>query len=336
MNRIFIAVLLFCLGFLTSCDNHRLSETEPEAVDLVVYTYQEEAVYRSIIKEYQERTGLTIQVINGSYGELREQILAGTLPKSWDIVFGADAALLESAPGCWEPFAVPESFLIAKGFSSAGKLWTGFSARPLVILYNTRVVTYRELPEGWNSLLEPRWHGRIAVMAPSLSDVYACALAAAMQAPGTSGDYVEKLAENINYTAFHSFSDLNQAITEGRSFVGITTEEKAASLISEGADIDYIYPQEGMCVLIDGTAIVNGCSNPDQAKAFIDFTVSKDVQYFLTSAINRRSVRTDVLPPSGLSPLPTLSDTSVSLRNGYEKAVSIWNEVFLSTSTERP
>lgn len=335
MNRIIIAVLLFCFGLLTSCDNHRTSDTEPEASDLVIYTYQEEAVYSPILKEYHERTGLAIQVINGTYEDLREQVLAGTLPETCDVVFGADAGLLESAPDCWEPYAGPETSLIANDFSSAGKLWTGFSARPLVIMYNTRVVTYRELPEGWNSLLEPRWHGRIAFMEPSLSDTFACALAAAIRALGKSDDYIEKLAENINYTTFDSLSDLNQAIAEGRSFVGVTTEEKAVALISEGADIDYIYPQEGMCVLIDGTAIATGCGNPDQAKAFVDFTVSMDVQYFLTSAINRRPVRIDILPPRGFSPLSTFSYTSVSLQNEYEKAITTWNEVFQSTSAER-
>lgn len=336
MNRIIIIVLLFCLGLLTGCDNYRNSVTDPEVAGLMVYTYQEEAIYSPIIKEYQERTGLAIQVINGTYEDLREQVWAGTLPETCDVVFGADAGLLESAPDCWESYASPETSSIANDFSSAGKLWTGFSARLLVIMYNTRVVTYRELPEGWNSLLEPRWHGRIAFMEPPLSDAYACALAAAMRTLGTSDDYVEKLAENINYTTFDSLSDLNQAIAEGRSFVGVTTEEKAISLISEGADIDYIYPLEGMCVLIDGSAIVTGCSNPDQAKAFIDFTVSMDVQYFLTSAINRRSVRTDILPPLGLSPLSTFSYSSVSLQNEYEKAITTWNEVFQSTAAERP
>lgn len=332
MNRRLIVVLLSCLGLLAGCGKYRLADTEPEAADLAIYTYQEEAVYRSIVKEYQERTGLAVRVINGTYEDLRKQALAGTLSKSCDAVLGADAALLESVPDCWEPYAGPESSSVAKGFTSAGNLWTGFSARPLVIMYNTRVVTYRELPEGWNSLLEPRWHGRIAFMEPFSSDIYACALAAAMQTDGTAGDYVEKLARNINYTAFDSLSALNQAITEGRSFVGVTTEETAISLISEGADIDYIYPREGMSILLDGTAVVAGCNHPDQAKAFIEFTVGTDVQYFLTSDINRRSVRTDLPPPPGLSSLPAFFDTSVSLQKTYQKAIDRWHELFQSAS----
>ena len=333
MNRKFIFLLLLCLGLPAGCGSSPSPDLEPEIADLVIYTYQEEAVFSPIIKEYQERTGLTVRVIQDTYKELRNNILSGTLPQTCDVVFGADAALLESAPEYWESYTGPDAPAIIRNFASADGLWTSFSARPLVIMYNTRVVTYRELPEGWGSLLEPRWNGRIALMEPAACDTYACALTAAMNAAGDSQSYISGLADNINYTAFDSFSGLNQAIAEGRSFVGITDEEKAVSLISEGADIDYVYPQEGTCILIDGSAIVSGCDNPDQAKAFIDFTISQDVQYFLTTAISRRSVRTDILPPAGLSPLSDYSYTSISLSKEYEQSIMFWNEAYRSSAT---
>jgi len=332
MNRKTITILLLCLSLATGCSKSPPSDLEPEVADLVVYTYQEEAVYSPIIKEYQERTGLTVQVIQGTYEALRGEIQSQTLAEACDVVFGADAAMLESAPECWESYTSSEASSINSGFSPSGGLWTGFSVRPLVIMYNTRIVTYRELPEGWNSLLEPRWNGRIAFMDPAVCDTYACALTAAMHTAEDSEYYVAKLAENINYVTFDSLSGLNHAIAEGRSFVGVTAEEKAVSLISEGADIDYIYPREGVSLLIDGTAVVSGCRNPDQARAFIDFTVSQDVQYFLTSAINRRSVRTDILPPAGLSPLSDYSYTSFSLSEEYGRSLEFWKELFRSSS----
>lgn len=335
MNQKFFTVLLLFCGLLTGCSKYQFAVLEQEAADLVVFTYQEEEVYSPIIKEYQERTGLTIEVISGTYKELRQQVAAGTLSQTCDLVFGADAALLESASECWEPYASSESSALITDFSSANQLWTGFSARPLVVMYNTRVVTYRELPEGWNSLLEPRWNDRVAFMDPALSDVYACALTAALNGLDGAEDYVMRLAENINYITFDSFSVLNQAIAEGRSFIGVTAEEKAVSLILEGADIDYIYPQEKECVLIDGSAIVAGSRNQNQAKDFIDFTAGKDVQYFLISSINRRSVRIDIPPPAGLSSLTPFSYTSVFLQSEYEKTLRIWQETFSLLPEER-
>lgn len=37
-------------------------------------------------------------------------------------------------------------------------------------------MTYRELPTGWDSLLEPRWKGRVAVPDPLKSDMAASVL----------------------------------------------------------------------------------------------------------------------------------------------------------------
>ena len=335
MNIKSTVILLLCLAGLTGCSGDRPAAPEPAVPDLVIYTYQEDGIFSPIIKEYQERTGLTVQVIAGTYKELYEQVQDGTLPAGCDVVFGADAAIFESAPHHFLSYRSPEAGFIAAEFTSPEDMWTAFSVRPLVIMYNTRVVTYRELPDSWNSLLEPRWQGKVAFMEPNLNDTYACALTMAMHSTGISAGYAARLAENIEYTTFDSVSGLNQAIVEGRSFVGVTAEEKAVSLMNQGADIDYVYPKEGIGVLIDGSAVIAGCDNPEQAMAFLDFTISKDVQYFLTSAICRRSVRTDILPPAGLGPQTDFDYTSVTLRDQYEEAITIWNEAFWSVTGER-
>ena len=80
----------------------------------------------------------------------------------------------------WQVYKSPEAAFITDSFQCEDNRWTSFSALPLVIMYNTNVVTYRELPVGWNSLLEPRWKGRIAFVDPRRSDVYSAALVTAV------------------------------------------------------------------------------------------------------------------------------------------------------------
>lgn len=304
--------------------------------DLVVFTYQEKAVYEPILKEYRERTGLSVQVVTGTYDELQERILAGTLDEDCDVVFGIHSATLEQTPDAWEPYISPLSTSLYQDFYSPDGLWTGFSALPLVIMYNTRVVTYRELPVGWKSLLEPRWSGQVAFMDPELSDTYAVALAAAMYAAGGPGGigggekFAEDFLDNLEYRTFDSIGKVNSAIAEGRCFLGVTLEEKAESLRREGADVDYIYPMEGTFVLIDSSAVTAGCRNPEQARDFIDFTISKDVQHYLSSAFFRRSVRTDALTPSGLShltQLPLLHLAPYQMAGQYQAALEQWSRL---------
>lgn len=338
---------LLCLVIiapLTGCRPGTAPALNPSPPGLVVFTYQEKAVYEPILKEYRERTGLPVQVLTGTYEELQERILAGTLADDCDVVFGINSATLDQTPDAWEPYISPLTDSLYQDFYSPDGLWTGFSALPLVIMYNTRVVTYRELPVGWKSLLEPRWSGLVAFMDPELSDTYAGALAAATFTAGTHDStddrerFVEDFLKNLEYRTFDSISNVNSAIAEGRCFLGVTLEEKAESLRREGADVDYIYPKEGTFVLIDSSAITAGCKHPEQARDFIDFTISKDVQHYLSSAFFRRSVRTDGLTPSGLShltQLPILSIAPGQMAGQYQAALEQWTRLRKLQPAER-
>ena len=124
--------------------------------------------------------------------------------------------------------------------------------------------------------------------------------------------------ENLEYGTLDSMQEVNAGILDGRYSLGVTMEESAQALLSEGADVDYIYPQEGTTALPDGTAIVKGCANPDAARQFLDFTVSRDTQRILVSDLNRRSVRGDVPPLPGLSPIGRLPLIEMDLEELFQ------------------
>lgn len=105
--------------------------------------------------------------------------------------------------------------------------------------------------------------------------------------------YIEKLAENLNYEVLKSVEQVNEGILDGRYSVGVTTEAAAQTLRSGGADVDYIYPEEGTVAVLDGTAVRAGSSHKEEALAFLDFTLSRDAQKIMAVSRNRRSVRTD-------------------------------------------
>ena len=249
-------------------------------------------------------------------------------PMDWDVVFGVGIETLEQTKEHWQAYQSPEAVYIAENFQCGDNRWTSFSALPLVIMYNTNVVTYRELPVGWNSLLEPRWKGRIAFMDPRQSDVYSSALVTAVYTWEGQGDYLEQFMDNLEYSTLESQSDVNSGILDGRYSLGVTMEESAQALLSEGADVDYIYPEEGTTALPDGTAIVKDCAHVDAARQFLDFTVGKDTQRLLVSRLNRRSVRSDVPPLPGLSPihrLPLIEMDLEELSEEKEDVIARWN-----------
>ena len=334
----FSILCLFCTAVLSSCQSGPETAPMPAVPALVLYTAQEEEIYEPIIKEFEERTNLMVKVERGSSEEMTGRLEYEEERPDWDVVFGVGIETLEQSKEHWQVYKSPEAAFITESFQCEDNRWTSFSALPLVIMYNTNVVTYRELPVGWNSLLEPRWKGRIAFVDPRRSDVYSAALVTAVHTWEKRGDYLEQFMENLEYGTLNSMQEVNAGILDGRYSLGVTMEESAQALLSEGADVDYIYPQEGTTALPDGTAIVKGCSNPDAARQFLDFTVSRDTQRILVSDLNRRSVRSDVPPLPGLSPigrLPLIEMDLEELTREKKDVLARWNGI-LSRREGRP
>lgn len=68
----------------------------------------------------------------------------------------------------------------------------------------------------------------------------------------------------------------------------------ARQKILEGADITVIYPTDGTSAIPDATAIVKGAKHMENAKLFLEFTVSSDVQRLVEEVFFRRTVRNDM------------------------------------------
>ena len=326
-------------AFLSGCSCRTEVPHFSLEADLAVCTDLEPEVYEPVVKEFEERTGLSVEVMAETTEEIQSRFAqVQAKPQEWDLAFGVGTELLEAYEDLWEPYESTQKSMIAEKFCSPEHKWTAFSVLPLVIMYNTNVVTYRELPVGWDSLLEPRWQGRVAFADPEVSDESQTALAAAAIASSERENYPGALAANLNYQALDSLAQVNEGILDGRYSVGVTTEEAAQKLRGNGADIDYIYPEEGTLAILEGTAVRAGCAHEETAKQFLDFTAGKEVQKILSVSRNRRSVRTDVAAEKGMDlfeRLPFLDvDPEIIFREKKE-ALTVWeNELRSSAGSE--
>ena len=102
---------------------------------------------------------------------------------------------------------------------------------------------------------------------------------------------------------------------------GVTLEENARKAIADGLDVAIVYPAEGTSVLPDGAAIVRGCAHEENARKFIDFLLSPDVQQLLGAELSRRSVRTDTASDA----LPELTVLPYDLRRADERRQELFD-----------
>ena len=326
-----LSALLLCLSACGSREAAPLAELGPtEDRRLTVYTSHKEEVYGPIVKEFEERTGIWVTVVTGGTNELLERIHSEKDQPRCDVMFGGGVESLMQYESDFEPYTCSEAERIKPSLRPQGDTWTPFSSLPVVLIYNTRLVSEDQLT-GWSDLLDPRWKGKIAFADPSVSGSgYTAAMTMLFALGGDETAHLEQFAENLDGKSLEDSGDVVSGVSSGEFSVGITLEETALKRQSQGARISIVYPVEGTSNLPDGTTLIANAPHRDNAIAFLEFVQSTDVQELVVSDFSRRTVRVDVadmdlLPP--MSQVPLVDYDIERAASEKERFLQLWKEL---------
>ncbi len=326
-----LCALLMCLSACGSQESDALASLAPgEEHRLTVYTSHKEEVYGPIVKEFEERTGIWVTVVTGGTNELLERIHSEGDRPECDVMFGGGVESLMQYETDFEPYTCSEADQIQPGLRPAGDAWAPFSSLPVVLIYNTRLVSEDQLT-GWADLLDPRWKGKIAFADPSVSGSgYTAVMAMLVALGGDEADLLEQFADNLDGKILMDSGDVVGAVSSGECSVGITLEETAVKRRSQGASIGIVYPVEGTSNLPDGTALIANAPHRDNAVAFLEFVQSADVQELVVSDFSRRTVRIDVADMDFLPPMSQVSLVDYPIEQAAaekERFLQLWREL---------
>lgn len=279
-----------------------------EEEKLVIYTSHKEEVYQPIVREFERRTGIWVEVVCGGTNELLERIALESGEPKADVMFGGGVESLESYGSCFSPYETAASQSILPQFRSENHTWTPFSALPVVLIYNTKLTSPVRC---WQDLTRPEFRGKIAFADPSVSGSSFTALVTWLSvSESPQQEALQNLAAALDGRQLDGSGDVITAVADGTCLVGITLEETAMKHIAAGMDIALVYPEEGTSCVPDGSALIQGAPHPENAKKFLDFTVSLAVQELLPLRFYRRSVREDVEPDGSLIPLEDIPEAN--------------------------
>lgn len=300
---IFLSLCVPAVGFLTACGKIAKAGEEggyqiAESEKLTVYTSHKEEVYQPIIREFEERTGIFVEVRQGGTLELFSEIAENTEEENCDIIFGGGIENYIAYQDYLEAYKVSDEEMIDQQYCCAGHEWTAFSVLPIVFIYNNKLVYPEAAPKTWGELQTQQWKGKVSFADPRTSGSSYTALCTMIQALGGEEDAVlGTFAQVLDGRTADSSGDVLEEVNSGGMLVGVTLEDTAREWISQGADFSFLYPEDGTSAVPDGAAIIKGAPHGDNAQKFMDFIVSYDVQKFLADVLFRRTVRTDVKPP---------------------------------------
>ena len=326
--KLLLLIPLLLIG-CTKKTNNSLKEIEPSKDNvLTIYTSHTESVYIPIVREFEELTGIWVQVEKSGTSDLLNRIENESKNPKCDVMFGGGVESLNSHKECFTPYVSSEENSLSHYFVNKNHIWTAFSALPIVIIYNPKLVKAENIT-GWNDLLKYEYRGKIALADPNVSaSSYTAIVTMLSSVNAQEHPFLARFMANLDNNLFDDSSKIITAVESGEYLVGITFEQSALKAKDQEKNIEIVYPIEGTSCVPDGSAIVKGCKHLENAKRFIDFTVNYKTQKLLQTSLYRRPVRFDIPSNDKFIPLQEIKlidyDTEKSGEN-KEKLLNYFN-----------
>lgn len=340
MRKYFILTLfLLCFAMLpliaSGLYEDRVFPVESQQT-LTVYSPHDSQPLYAAVKEFQEISGISVNVVSSGTGQLLERIRRENKEGNplCDVFWGGGAESIAANADLFEPFTSLYDDRIPKESKDPDSLWVGESPAPVVIIYNTILVSPDDVPTAWTDLLLPKWKGKIASANPSKSGsayTLLCTMLTAFGGQDGGGwEFIRQFVENLDGKVLDNSADTYRLVADGTFYIGLSQEKSAQTYIQSGAHLGISYPREGTSAVPDAIALVRGSKQRELALQFIHFLLGQDNQNMMATLYYRRPVRTDLQPPKGLPPMSSIKlvDYDLDWASGSKQEIlRTWNEI---------
>lgn len=304
------ALLLAAVFAVSGCGGAKPGPTEgqgaPPAEEkyLTLYTSFGADLYTPIVEAFEKQSGIKVDVVFAGTGELLRRLEAEKAAPGADVMLGGGAESYESYRPLFEPYTIGDDGQIPEALKAPDRLWYGFNALPMVIMYNKNLVAETDLPKGWADLQAPQWQGKIAMADATKSGTSFVQVATMLtlfgQEDGKGWQTVAGVVKNAKVLGSSSLPP--KGVDAGEYPLALTHENAAWKYAQAGGPVGWIYPVEGTATIPDSVAVVKGAKHPQNAWKFMEFLFSKETQELASQQLGLRASRSDVNPPQGLLP----------------------------------
>lgn len=197
------------------------------------------------------------------------------------------------------PYLSPERNALFKGAFDPEGYWTAFDVTPIVVAFNTKLVSQQEAPKNYQDLLLPKWKGKMSLGTEDY-EWFGAVLDHMGKDKGL--DYMRALAkQNLHMPGSSSVMRV-QLLLGGESAIAIAARgRRVAEFKSKGAPIDFRlfdpYAAEP-----DMLVLMQYSSHPHAAILFYDWLLSQEGQSKMSDLTGRIAVR------KGVKHLPWLEE----------------------------
>ena len=286
-----------------------------------------------IIQAFAEKYDVQVEMVGLGTGELISRMQAEKANPQGDILWGGVAESYIPIADLLESYQSTEVPALQPGaYDAVDYKWHAFDIEPMVMIYSTALVAPEEAPTSWADLLDEKWVGKIASADPLKSSSafgVTMGIVAAYGYENGGYEFLEKFVPQLDGKVLSSSSGTFKGVSDKEYAIGLTYEEAALKYIAAGSEMAVVYPTEGTNLVYSPVAIIKGGPNTENAKLFVDYVLSQEVQEQL-GALNRRTSRSDVQIPDTFVPfeeIPNANVDSAWVVEHTEEFYSVWEDL---------
>ncbi len=209
----------------------------------------------------------------------RPDVMWASAPDAFEVL--ARDKLLQAAPEVKNPQAPTK--VGNYPINDPNNLYYGQALAGYGLMWNTRYMAANKVPapKEWADLVKPEYFGHVAMSSPSRSGTTHLTVETILQGEGWEKGWRQMLqiAGNCAAVTDRSFA-VPDGVNNGQYGIGLVIDFFGLAGKYSGFPVEFIYPTV-TAVVPANIALVAGGKNPDEAKKFISYTLSREGQELL-------------------------------------------------------
>jgi iron(III) transport system substrate-binding protein len=275
---------------------------------LNVYSHRHYEIDQQVNQRFTEKTGIEVKVVNAEADQLIERLKSEGVNSPADVLVTVDAGRMQraKAEGLLQPL---QSEVLEKATPAALRdpdgQWYPYTVRARVILIASDRVKAGEIKD-YEDLAKPEWRGRLLVRSSSSS--YNQSLAASLvSALGEekAGAWAKGVAANLARPPQGGDRDQIKACAAGLAdvcisntyYFGLLLNSPDAAERAAAEKMSIVFPNQdnrGTHVNVSAAGVVKHAKNTANAKAYLEFLVSPEVQKMLANGSHEHPISMDL------------------------------------------
>ena len=294
---------------------------------VVLYTANFLDTEQAVVKRFSARfPGIQVEIVRAPTGQLitRIQTEAAANRMIADVIDISDRVQARAMIALFAPYAPPNAADYPEVARTTDRLWPR-SGNAWTITYNSELVN--EPPKSWADLAKPEF-GKLHLGQTVVAAGGGPFARAMFERKVLGEDYWAKQAA-LKPALFPSQAPMVDALIRGEIGIAPLVTVLAIPLAAQGAPIKWFFAPEGVPVTVFCAGLAKGARNPNAAKLFLDWALSREGQALMVELGSFSSLANAPMPPGvDAKAIKTWYPDDAEIERIFKAWTDDWNKAY--------